>query len=254
MDRVPREATKRALSIANRVLPRTGRTTDLEPIGVGLALFARCVTSSEACLHLERYGRRADLMVLVRTLYEHVVTFAWLVGIDDDLAERMLLFERYSFEQELKIADDIVRLGGNQVIPEKDRAMRTGAIAELGNKRMPGLPDRAAQADKEWEDRLGTDPTNAQPWSFRGIYPVVFRGSSAMAHPTMAGARLMTEVHADRRVVSVEPAGKAHEALMPVPILLASALIICAHWERRGDLLDEMLEYSTWLAEQNPGR
>jgi hypothetical protein len=164
-------------------------------------------------------------MVCVRTLYEHTVTLAWLLGGEDG-EHRMLLWERYCDEQALRLDDEVGRLGGERSIPADTRAVMADSARRLGKAAMPGLADRAAQADREWADRLGLDPQHRSPWSLRRIYSIVFRVGSAMAHPTLAGLRLVTERHEDGVLICVEPAGRAHEALLPVPVLLGTALAV----------------------------
>jgi len=235
----------RALALADGMFPVTLRrssTPDL--VRLTVALIARCVTITQACAHLAELGRRGELMVCVRTLYEHTVMLAWLLG--DDGENRMLLWQRYCDEQTLKFDDEQARLGGENAVSADTRAAIAAATHKLGTAKMPGLPDRAAQADREWEERLGLDPCHRSAWSLRHIYSFVFRAGSAMAHPTLAGLELVTEKRTDEVTISIEAPGLAHEALLPVPVLIGTTLAVSSSvFQRPG--AHEINAHLDWL-------
>lgn len=240
-------ATRRALEIAGGMFPATFRPDMADVWRISVGLLARCVTTTEACLHLAALGRRSDLMVCVRTLFEHTVMFAWLMGDLRDAEHRMLLWQRYSDAQSLLVDDEMARFGGQRRISEKTRDAIADANASLGTSRMPGLADRAAKADVEWAERLGFDARHREVWSLRRTYSVIFRVGSAVAHPTLAGLAFVTDRNADRIVIEVEPAGKASEALQPVPLLLGTALAVSAHALGRPGM-SKINAYIDWLS------
>lgn len=240
------EATRRGLAVANSLFPATFKPDMPHVLRISIGLLARCVTTTEACLHLAELGRRSDLIVCARTLFEHTVMFAWLVG-SDEAEQRMMLWERYCDEQALRFDDEIGRLGGETRITAETRAQIADAAARLGTAKMPGLADRSAQVDREWADRLGFDRDGRELWSLRRTYSVIFRVGSAVAHPTLAGLSFVTDRKSDRVVIDVEAAGLAHEALLPVPLLLGTALSVSAHALGRPSI-GESNRYVEWLA------
>lgn len=246
-DKLAVEGTRQALVIADAVFPATFRADIPDVVRISIALLARCVTTTEACLHLVELGRRSDLMVCVRTLYEHTVTFAWLTG-GDDAEHRMLLWERYCDEQAVRFDDDIVRLGGEPSISAETRAQMAEAAIRLGGARMPALADRAILADREWAERLGLDPTHRDAASLRHVYSVIFRVASAVAHPTLAGLQFVMEKHPDRVAIGVERVGRAHEAMLPVPLLIGTALTVSAQVLGKPSI-QQMNAYFEWLAD-----
>lgn len=186
-------------------------------------------------------------MVAVRTLFEHVVMFGWLTGSDDG-ERRMLLWQRYCDEQALRFDDEIARLGGERRISPETRAQIADSTARLGDATLPGLANRAEQVDREWADRLGFDAQHRDACSLRRTYSVVFRVASSMAHPTVAGVDLVTDRQSAGVTVQVEPPGGAHEALLPVPLLLGTALAMSASALGEPDSGD-INDYLDWLIE-----
>jgi hypothetical protein len=49
-----------------------------------------------------------------------------------------------------------------------------------------------------------------------------------MAHPTLAGIDLLMDRQPEGVTIDVEAPGRAHEALLPVPLLLGTALAMSA--------------------------
>ena len=243
----PLEATKRALTIADGIFPVTFRAGVPDDLRLGAGLLARCVTTTEACVHLAQLGRRSEIMICARTLYEHTVMLAWLFG-GDDRPERFLLWQRHCDEQALRMDNEIVRLGGDQGIPERTRAEIARSTEDLGNKKLPGIADRAAQADREWATRLGLDPAHRSAWSLRHMYSVVFRVGSAISHPTLAGLQLVTDKTPGGVWVGVEPSGRSHEALLPVPVLIGTALAVSSSALGRPDAA-EINKHVDWLTD-----
>jgi hypothetical protein len=239
------EACRRAIAITDEMFPAHFKPTTPDLVRISIGLLARCMTSAEACLHLAQLGRRSDLMVCVRTLYEHTVMFGWLTGTDEG-ERRMLLWERYCDEQALRMDDEVARLGGEASIPAGTRNQMSEAAARLGVDRLPSLPERAAAVDREWADRLGLDPAHRDYCSLRRTYSIVFRVGSAMAHPTLAGVRLVTDRTDSAITIGLEPSGGANAALLPVPALLMTALAVSAHALGKPSA-QEVNKYIDWL-------
>ena len=201
------EATRRGLAVAHDMFPAQLKpeTPDLFQVSVGL--LARCVTTAESCLHLAALDRRTDLMVAVRTLYEHTVMLAWLTGSDEG-EHRMMLMERHNDEQARKIDDEMVAAGGQSAIPDETRSAAAELAASLGSARLPSLADRAVQVDSEWSQRLGIDPQDP-PWSFRANYTSLYRPAGSTAHPSWAGVRLVIDRRPSGVEIGIESPGTA---------------------------------------------
>jgi len=240
------EATRRALAIADSIFPARFKAEAPHLLQVAVGMLARCVTTGEACLHLSELDRRTDLLVAVRTLYEHTVTLGWLTGSDHG-EERMMLLQRHSDEQALRIDNEMVVAGGESFISEGTRTAMAEAAAALGTARMPSLADRAVQADKDWWHRLAMDSNDDFPWSFRSNYTSLYRPASAMAHPTWAGVRIVIERSEAGIVIDKEATRCGAEALQPVPALLGLALLISAHALGRPDP-NGIDQFVSWFA------
>jgi hypothetical protein len=239
------EATRRCLAVAEDVFPARFKPDAPDFLFVAAGMLARCVTTAEACLHLSGLDRRTDLMVAVRTLYEHTVTFAWLTG-SPEAEYRMQRLERHNDEQAVRIDNEMVAAGGESSIDEATRAHMAALADGLGNARLPSLADRAVAADREWSERLGITPDDPVPWSFRRNYTSLYRPASAMAHPTWAGVRMVIARSEMSVVIDTEPTGGGADALQPVPALLGLVLLISAHAFRE-PAPDRITEFADWL-------
>jgi hypothetical protein len=174
--------------------------------------------------------------------------FAWLTG-SDEAEHRMLLWQRYCDQQSLKFDDELVRFDWPQSITADTRARAAAATAALGDAKMPGLADRAAQVDREWADRLGTDPTHRGETSLRHMYSIVFRIGSAAAHPTLVGLRFVMRANEEGgHCVELEPRGRVTETLVLVPLLLGTALAASAHALAR-PRIDDVNDFFDYLGE-----
>lgn len=241
------EATRRALAIADGIFPARFKAEAPHLLQVAVGMLARCVTTAESCLHLCELDRRTDLMVAVRTLYEHTVMLGWLTGSGEG-EQRMMLLQRHNDEQALRIDAEMVAAGGESSISEETRRAMVDLADVLGTARLPSLADRAVKADNEWSQRLGHTPDDPFPWSFRSNYTSLYRPASAVAHPTWAGVRMVIEHSQASVVIDTEAAGRGAEAMQPVPALLGLALLISSHALGRPDP-DEVLQFASWLAD-----
>lgn len=244
------QSTRRCLAVAEDVFPVRFEPDAPDFLIVAAGMLARCVTTAEACLHLSALDRRTDLMVAVRTLYEHAVTFAWLTG-SSEAEHRMQLLERHNDEQAVRIDNEMVAAGGESSIDEATRAHMARLAGALGNARLPSLADRAVAADGEWSARLGFPPDDPVPWSFRRNYTGLYRPASAMAHPTWAGVRMVIARSEVSVVIGTESTGGGADALQPVPALLGLVLLISAHAFRE-PAPDRIEEFAEWLASAWP--
>jgi hypothetical protein len=155
---------------------------------VGPALIARATGSLEAILALVPLGREADADTLLRSLYEHVTTFAWLAGEPGE--ERMRRWLKSDCEARLRADEDCRKVGVK--ILDDDRRTEFEETAAALPKGMPALLDRAEAADAHWVSRVTGLRDSTTPTSFRGLYAAAYRRFSAIAHPTNLGLNPVT--------------------------------------------------------------
>jgi Family of unknown function (DUF5677) len=155
---------------------------------VGPALIARATGSLEAILALVPLKREADAGTLLRSLYEHVTTFAWLAA--EPGAERMRRWLKSDCEERLRMDDDCRKVGV-KILDDDIREGFEETVAALP-KGMPVLLDRAEAADGHWVSRVAGLRDSTTPTSFRGLYAAAYRRFSAIAHPTNFGLNPVT--------------------------------------------------------------
>jgi Family of unknown function (DUF5677) len=186
-----RERQARALiELATPHLPesvRVGGPVDAWAL-TGPALIARQIGSLDALAALRPLDRQADAIVVLRSLYEHAVTFAWMAA--DPSEDRLERFLKTDAVARLKAADDARSVGvkilddGNQAVFEKQKA-------DLPNE-MPPLDQRATAADKHWSGKVRGLEVSSETKSYRGLYAIAYRHHSAIAHPSLMGLNLVT--------------------------------------------------------------
>lgn len=154
---------------------------------VGPALLARQIGSLEALFALRPLNRQADGFVLLRTLYEHAVTFAWFAA--DPGAERHGRFLKSDAVARLDADDDIAKLGLPML--GADERAKYEAQRDTLPKQMPDLLQRAEAADAYWADRVGPLENSRSTHSYRGLYASAYRHHSAIAHPSLMGLNLV---------------------------------------------------------------
>ncbi len=167
---------------------------------VGPALIARATGTQEAILALLPLDREADADVLLRSLYEHVTTFAWLAV--DPGEDRMSRWLKSDCKSRLRTDRDCRKVGVELLAQEKRREFEE-TVANLP-KEMPDLLGRAEGADEHWEGRIrglrGSSPT-----SFRGLYAMAYRRLTDYAHPSNLGLNAVTlDMSGGRKRVHLE--------------------------------------------------
>jgi len=216
------------LEILQRELPVEG--PDLPPQAgwplVGPALIARQGGTLESILKLQPLGRSTDPLILVRSLYDHAATFAWLAAAPGpDRLERFLK----SDAQARLDADNDCRKIGVPILTDQMRQRFEAQVAEYP-KQMPALLQRAEGADGHWAAKLpglrGAETTH----SYRGFYAIAYRRQSAVEHASLMGLNnVVTDLPAGRKRVDLEgPSKDISNPLGNATILLAFSLYIAA--------------------------
>lgn len=154
---------------------------------VGAALLTHATSSLRSIVfRLRPDGAHNDASRLLRSLYDHVVTFAWLA---EDPPMRLALWRKEDLEERLKIHREFAA-AGEQLLADPDRRQMERDVARLEGK-APDLASKAAMADKHWIPRIDAlQPRSLR--SFRGFYTILFREQSGLVHATMRGLNYVT--------------------------------------------------------------
>jgi hypothetical protein len=161
----------------------------------------------------------------LRSLYDHVVTFAWLGA---DPPPRLALWRKEDLEGRLKIHREFAA-AGEQLIPDGEREQMERGIARLDGK-APDLASKAAMADKHWIPRIGGALRPNSLSSFRGFYTILFREHSGLVHATMRGLNHVTVDLAPprKRVVLEAPLGESNGPYGMATVVYGVGLLVTA--------------------------
>lgn len=155
---------------------------------VGPALLAHATSSLRSiAFRLRPDEAHNDASRLLRSLYDHVVTFAWLGA---DPPPRLALWRKEDLQERLKIHREFAA-AGEQLIPDAEREQMEHDISRLAGK-APDLSSKAAMADKHWIPQIGGALRPDSLSSFRGFYTILFREHSGLVHATMRGLNHVT--------------------------------------------------------------
>jgi hypothetical protein len=184
--------SRRLLDVIGPSFPRTmEKTVANEWPALGAAFVFRAANILEATLNLPEW-RLSAAAILVRSLYDHVTTFAWLAA---DPIVNLTKWDLEDIRQAVVLHKDAVELGFDELIPaeklavfeRKLKASRpqttvgTDTTAKEKNKPpFPNLADRARAADAHWGKFEKT--FRLPKYSLQGMYPAVFRNFSSIAH------------------------------------------------------------------------
>ncbi len=169
---------------------------------VGAGLLSRA-TSTLRVFDAGRGEQSVDAATLGRSLYEHILHLAWL-GADPSPA-RLQEWRKADLVQRLK-ADNDARTVGVQLLHDAARARMQAQVAAMtGNDLV--LPNLAIAADKHWAGKLPAMGGHRELGSFKGLYVVLYRNYSAIAHPSHIGLNHVVEDISDirKRVVLEKP-------------------------------------------------
>jgi hypothetical protein len=149
----------------------------------GYAMLARSAGTMQSVMALIPQRRATDAAVLLRTLFESTVTFAW-IAIDPAVnAEAWVRWDR---RQRLKAHNDLRQDGARALLEPAVRAQFEALIA--ARPMMPeSLAVRAEQADAHWATHvkaIEADPP--APAAFRGMYRYIYRSESQHSHAAVA--------------------------------------------------------------------
>jgi hypothetical protein len=230
---------RRLIELVVRHLPIEVQVTDTTTLWrlVAPGLIARQAGTLDAILALRPLGRESDAFVLLRSLYEHAVTFAWLAA--DPGEDRLQQFEKSDAFARLGCDRD-ARKVGEPLLSESRRSELQQRIAQL-SKQMPDLLQLAEGADAFWTGKIDGLAGSGQAGSFRGLYAIAYRHHSSIAHPTLIGLNRVS-VEEDGGIQRVQMETRAPDTHGPFGlgnILLALSLYIAGEvigWPPQADV------------------
>jgi Family of unknown function (DUF5677) len=191
------------VELAAQQLPREFEVTgdaDAWPF-LATALVARMTTTLRSILQLHPAQLEADAGILLRSLYEHAVHLAWLGA--DPSAERIEAWRKHDLVQRLKANAD-AHEHGIELFSDKDRAELQAQVEQMHGGRLV-LADLAKTADLHWAGKLPGMGSSPEAKSFRGLYAIVYRHYSGVAHPSFRGLnRVIEDLDATHRRVHLE--------------------------------------------------
>ncbi len=192
---------------------------------VGPALLVHATSSLRSIVfRLRPDEAHNDASRLLRSLYDHVVTFAWLAA---DPPPRLALWRKEDLEERLKVHREFAA-AGEQLLPDADREQMERDVARLQGK-APDLASKAAMADKHWIPRIGALRPGSLS-SFRGFYTILFREQSGLVHATFRGLNHVTvDLSPSRKRVVLEvPLGESAGPYGMATVVYGVGLLIAA--------------------------
>jgi hypothetical protein len=214
---------------------------------ISMALLSRMTTTLRHIMDLAPRGCGVDAGTLLRSLYEHLVHFAWLAA--DPSTARIEEWHKNDLRMRLA-ADDDARRRGVKLYTDQQFAQFKQQVAAMKGNRLK-VEQLADAADKAWDGRLqavGLGPAS-QPKSFRGLYAFVYRNYSAGAHPSLRGLNPVVEdATATRKRVVLEGPYEGSGPYGMATVLYALALYVAAaslQWPDTDDV-EAVFEQYPW--------
>ena len=169
-------------------------------------------------------GAHNDASRLLRSLYDHVVTFAWLAS---DPPALLPVWRKADLEERLKM-DREVRAAGEQLLADADRAQMERDVAGIEGS-TPDLASKAIAADTYWAPRIEQFRSEGLG-SFRGLYTILFRQHSGLVHATMRGINhVSVDLEPPRmRIVSEDVAPEGNGPYGMATVVYGLGLLVAA--------------------------
>jgi hypothetical protein len=188
------------------------------------ALISRMTGTLDSILELQPAQREADAGILVRSLYEHAVHLAWLGA--DPSAQRIEAWRKHDLTERLK-ADADAREHGVELFDNAKRAELVAERDRLQGERLV-LADLAGAADSHWTGALPGMGASPEVRSFRGLYAIVYRHYSGVAHPSFRGLNRVVETAGPVSRVRLEDAYQGSGPYGLATVIFALALYATA--------------------------
>lgn len=182
------------------------------------AALLRLADMADAVLVHMRARRDQDASAALRSMYELVVTLAWLLI---DPVKRLKLWEGEALLQQLKLHNDLASFG-EHLLTNADVKVAQSA------KGMPPLTNRAEESDAHWSSRIRGLHAPGHLLSFRGMYNAIYRLGSQPTHGSIASVMPYIEREPRRFVVRSPSPDNGTLPYALVSPLLAMTLCVVA--------------------------
>jgi Family of unknown function (DUF5677) len=248
-DEIIRSANADLVALVRRGLPRRFWRSDRTATHWsfwGTAAIVRMADTVDAAMRLWVAGNESDGRTLVRSLYEQVVTFAW-IAIDP--GPHYSRWFAQSLWEDLRLHNDAMRYG--ERVLSDDEVATTRQLLKLDQAEadedaeaaactrprrrktpdpqilLPHVTDRAHEADVYWSLRIRGLHGAGHMLGFRGLYLPAFRTTSRSVHGALGGLGVYVTDRPNRKVVDVaRPEGRLMWAL--IGPLFGMALVIAS--------------------------
>jgi Family of unknown function (DUF5677) len=152
---------------------------------------ARAGRSLQSVFALYQGGYYCDASTVMRSLFEHVATFAWLAI---DPPKHLKLWIRSDAEECLKAHNQMFDVTKENLIDDASIAQYRAIVAE-GPERAPNIVAMTNAADVHWSSKLPhVNPGPKESGGFAGLYRVAYRWTSTHAHPSPRGLDSFVQV------------------------------------------------------------
>jgi hypothetical protein len=136
------------------------------------AALVRMADTVDSMMALLERRLDADALTLLRSLYEQVITLAWIAIDPEPNHKRWLGNAKHEM---LKLHNDAAAFGETILTA-------TEATDAKNAPEMPNVADRAKEADEHWPDRVKGLHPDGHLLSFRGLYLSIYRLGSRPTH------------------------------------------------------------------------
>jgi Family of unknown function (DUF5677) len=187
-DRLVRLVTSETPIVVSNTVPTERRALQ--------ALLMKAVSVMRGLLDLARHGHNIEVMILARSLADHVITFAWLAidpGAHYPRWERGDARDRLAAQERFEKRGRTLLEPGARVIFERQKANQV--------RYPPDMDDRADKADEYWATRLGF-PADDKP--FADTYDVIFKHCSSRTHASVQGLNDVLEPTPEHTVLVLD--------------------------------------------------
>jgi len=171
------------VQLVTRRLPKQAKGTGIEDWSlIGPAYVVKATGTLESMFMLFDAQRTSDATLLLRSLYENVLVFAW-IGIDP--ATNLPRWIKSACKEAVK-ADDDWRLIGMSLLDSRNRAYAEQKLKDRNVKFAPDNLQMAEAIDDHWQRTYPGQPkitgTDRDFLTFRGLYRHVYRLGSQGVH------------------------------------------------------------------------
>jgi Family of unknown function (DUF5677) len=204
----------------------------------------RMADTVDAAMSLMTGEFYVDGPTLLRSLYEQVVTFAW-VAVNPGSEQPVSRLDRWVREaryERLKLHNDAVQFRIRPPVLTKAEAsairVSLGMEDDAGNRLrdkpladhiLPEVPQRAYDADIYWSQKITGLHSARHPLGFRGLYLPAFRVTSQSVHASVEGLDPYITEERNRLVVNRARAGSRLSWALVCPLFGMALMIAAQH-------------------------